>query len=63
MRTPLIVSRTDGSLLVRRVRISALRASIAANKHPDLRQASKSSDGHNGVPPAFQHLSGKIADL
>jgi len=37
---------------------------VLTHKHPDLRQAFEDQRrATNGIPPAFQHLHGKIADL
>ena len=37
---------------------------VLTHKHPDLRQAFEDQRrATNGIPPAFQHLHGRIADL
>jgi hypothetical protein len=58
-------TRSTGALTVLQLAAEAgVKRWVLTHKHPDLRQAfEEQRRAANGVPPAFQHLSGKIADL
>lgn len=58
-------TRSTGALTVLQLAAEAgVKRWVLTHKHPDLRQAfEEQRRSVNGVPPAFQHLSGKIADL
>lgn len=58
-------TRSTGALTVLQLAAEAgVKRWVLTHKHPDLRQAfEEQRRATNGVPPAFQHLNGKIADL
>lgn len=58
-------TRSTGALTVLQLAAEAgVKRWVLTHKHPDLRQAfEERRRAANGVPPAFQHLNGKIADL
>jgi hypothetical protein len=57
--------RSTGALTVLQLAAEAgVKRWVLTHKHPDLRQTFEGQRrATNGVPPAFQHLHGKISDL
>ncbi|GAB2920819.1 hypothetical protein GCM10027280_04770 [Micromonospora polyrhachis] len=58
-------TRSTGALTVLQLAAEAgVKRWVLTHKHPDLRQAfEQQRRAVNGIPPAFQHLHGKLADL
>jgi septal ring factor EnvC (AmiA/AmiB activator) len=58
-------TQSTGALTVLQLAAEAgVKRWVLTHKHPDLRQAFEDQRrATNGIPPAFQHLHGKIADL
>jgi hypothetical protein len=58
-------TQSTGALTVLQLAAEAgVKRWVLTHKHPDLRQAFEDQRrAANGLPPAFQHLHGKIADL
>lgn len=60
-----VPTRSTGALTVLQLAAEAgVKRWVLTHKHPDLGQAfEEQRRAANGVPPAFQHISGKISDL
>jgi hypothetical protein len=58
-------TQSTGALTVLQLAAEAgVKRWVLTHKHPDLRQAFEDQRrAANGIPPAFQHLHGRIADL
>ena len=58
-------TRSTGALTVLQLAAEAgVKRWVLTHKHPDLRKAFEAQrQAANGVPAAYQHLRGKIADL
>lgn len=55
---------TDALTVLQLAAEAGVKRWVLTHKHPDLRQAfEEQRRATNGVPAAFQHLNGKIADL
>ncbi len=58
-------TRSSGALTVLQLAAEAgVKRWVLTHKHPDLRKAfEEQRQAANGVPAAYQHLQGKVADL
>lgn len=58
-------TQSNGALTVLQLAAEAgVKRWVLTHKHPDLRKAFEDQRrAANGIPPAFQHLHGRIADL